>query len=54
MHLAMIANLVVELIYTLNDGLREAGYLLGLPAQGLDWWAWTGVGPDLSTRTRFA
>ena len=36
LHLAMAANLGVEKIHTLDNGMLEAGNLLGLPVQGLE------------------
>ncbi len=36
LHLAMAANLGVETIHTLDNGMLEAGSLLGLTVQGLD------------------
>lgn len=36
LHLAMAANLGVETIHTLDNGMLEAGNLLELPVQGLD------------------
>ena len=36
LHLAMAANLGVEMIHTLDNGMLEAGNLLGLPVQGVD------------------
>jgi predicted nucleic acid-binding protein len=35
LHLAMAANLGVEMIHTLDNGMLEAGNLLGLAVQGL-------------------
>ena len=36
LHLAMAANLGVDKIHTLDNGMLEAGNLLGLSVQGLD------------------
>jgi uncharacterized protein len=36
LHLAMAANLGVEMIHTLDNSMLEAGNRLGLPVQGVD------------------